>query len=657
MEKTLHKKSLVFWALIASVVCITIISVSPVIKNNRQESLALASKMTTAKDAIQKKDISGKRIINTLIVEDFSSRKSSHEPKIKQTIFIDGKSFEVISENINSQLKDGTYEVKGTLDLKTNKVTLTSAKFLGALSDGLRSESLDKKAVSSVSKTNAKKIAVFLVDYKDTASQPFYPQTVNEIMFGNGKFANYFKEVSYNRQSITGDVFGWYTIPQNVGSGVCQANPSDLESFIAGSPVNLNNYGNIVIITLCNGSVSNGSSNTSPQPFVINGTTYNKTITWVNTSASKWNQVSDQMTESMAGDHILTNLEHLLIHEFGHALGLSHTDGLKCQGTIPTTNCQPVILGNYFDAMSYETIGLHFNAWSKAKLGWFTNTELKTITQSGTYTITNLESQPSSLSSTSAKAYRIKPSVNSSKTPIWIEFRKANGFDSGIATQAFSGMQGGGGETPPYNVSENQNGIMIYKEGFEGSLGGQINAPSARLVYLRNSPNLGNSANPYQVSLNPGQTFSEPRYGLSITTLQPQNAIIQKFQVTMNPNLACTNLPPKLSTGFGNIPSTIARGNNATIWVSLTNMDYISCPNSNFVATLGSVPSGVLAANFTSGSVVNFLSNLAPDDERIVGLSIYVGPTTQVGQYNFPINITNSSSGLSGTLNIPINVI
>lgn len=366
------------------------------------------------------------------------------------------------------------------------------------------------------------------------------------------------------------------------------------------------------------------------------------------------------MLESMDGNHMLTNLEHLLIHEFGHAMGLDHAHGLRCEGTIPTDNCQGVGVGNHFDVMAYETIGLHFNAFAKAKLGWFSGTELKTITNSGVYTIRDLESAPTGSGDTilgNTKAYRIKPSANSNKTPIWIEFRKAAGFDKGIATPALGGIYGGGGEVPPFDIGENQNGIMLYKEGFEGNLGGQLTAPNARLMYLRNSPNLGTSANPYQVSLNPGQTFSDPRYGVTVTTLPSTSQDSRKFEVQMNPNMGCTRVEPALYTGFGFVPTTITRGSTVTIWVRLVNMDYISCPSSSFLPSLGSVPSGVIAANFTNNSVTNFLSNLAPDDERIVGLSIFVNSTTAVGQYNFPIILTNTTSGLSETLYLPINVI
>jgi M6 family metalloprotease-like protein len=652
MEKTFNKKTFVFFAFLLSVICITIIALSPVAgKNNQLASVSAALKT----DSNLNKDISGKRVIGVTVVEDFLHEHESKEKidekyiKVIKEIFIDGKKYYLETDNIPSEIKSGIYDVKGTLDTKTNIVTITDAKFLGTLFDGVRDA--QKVGTGTSSKVPPKKLAVFLFDYQDTATQPFYPSDINQIMFGDGKFKRYFEEASYGRQSITGDVFGWYTIPRS-SSNLCQAMPeTDLAQFLQGNnQVNLNNYTNIVLITLCNGSVANGLSNTGPQPYNIGGTVYNKTISWVNISSSMWNQPSIQMSESMSGPHTLTNLEHILVHEFGHALGLHHAHGISCEGVVPETECEDVPLGNYYDVMAYDTIGLHINAWTKAKLGWFNSGELKTITQSGIYNLVDLASPPGILSLNQAKAYKIKPSINSNKTPIWIEFRNAYGFDNGINTPAFGGMYTN--QAPTQNVSENKQGIMIYKEAFDPIFYGAINPKTAKLMYLRNSPNLIN-ANPYQVSLNPGQTYTEPRYGLTITALNSLNPNSRRFQVQMNPNLECQFVSPELKAfSFGSLEN-VQPGTGLSISIYTKNMDYISCPSSNFQMD---IDYSVFQPNGAGSSIPALLSNLSPDDERHISRGIWVPAGTPPGTYNLSVTMTNVNSGLSTNFNLPITV-
>ena len=591
---------------------------------------------------VAREPISGTYAISTIYKEDFAKKKF----ETKTLIRINGRDEEFTAENVLMEFNTGSYVVSGYRE--NGKITLTSIRpnsadlaKIGALAQEVRGE-------RSVTPRN---VAVFLVDFQDTATQPFYPADIDQKMFGTGTFAKYFKENSYGKQSITGDVFGWFTLNRNAGA--CLIDPqTDLTPIVANSPINLADFNHIVIVANCASNTSMGMSNTGPQPYVINGTTYNIPVSWVMTSANRFSVASDGSSETLATPFPLTTLDYLLMHEFSHSLGFHHAHGMNCVGTVPNAQCSGIGNGNYYDILSYTQLALHMSGWEKNRLGWFTGNEIKTITQSGTYTLTNLEAPSVALGT---RAFRIKPSVNSGKTPIWLEYRGGVGFDYGLNTPTNGGV---GGNGPAYDIRNNQKGLFIYKEGFEGIYSGMLNPASAYLMYLRNSPNLGAGGNPYEVSMNAPGTWSEPRYGVTITAMPLPNPMSTTlpFQVTMNPNLACTTLPPKVELNL--IPPTTA--NIGTVWgVSprLVNMDYISCPGSSFTISLGAgLPVTIVANNFNSPNMISFLSNLAPDDERVPSPNIYIAPGTSAGQYTIPFIFTNTTSGLSTTLNVPLTI-
>ena len=185
-----------------------------------------------------------------------------------------------------------------------------------------------------------------------------------------------------------------------------------------------------------------------------------------------------------------------------------------------------------------------------------------------------------------------------------------------------------------------------------------LNPPAAYLMYLRNSPNLMAGGNPYEVSMNAPGVWSEPRYGLTITALPLPNplSLTLPFEVTMNQNLPCTALPPKVNSHLPP-PATASVGTVWGAWMRLVNMDYISCPSSSFSVSLGSgLPATIVPNNFNAPNMISFLSNLAPDDERVPSPNIYIGPGTPPGQYMIPFIFTNTASGLSTTLSLPLTV-
>src|SRR6185369_8780764 len=59
-------------------------------------------------------------------------------------------------------------------------------------------------------------VLVSLVNFQDDAIQPFTTTTVQNAFFGTS--SNFFVENSYQQTSLTGDVVGWYTIPDSIST-------------------------------------------------------------------------------------------------------------------------------------------------------------------------------------------------------------------------------------------------------------------------------------------------------------------------------------------------------------------------------------------------------------------------------------------------------
>lgn len=118
-------------------------------------------------------------------------------------------------------------------------------------------------------------------------------------------------------------------------------------------------------------------------------------------------------------------------HEFGHTVGAEHSGSITC-GTIaldPTyATCTVNAYGDKYDVMALanNTSSVnHMNAYHKNEIGIFDSTTIQSVTTSGTYTISPLETE-----SLGTKALKIaKPNTDDY---YWIDFRKAFGFDTNL---------------------------------------------------------------------------------------------------------------------------------------------------------------------------------------------------------------------------------
>lgn len=221
-----------------------------------------------------------------------------------------------------------------------------------------------------------RKVAVFLVNFKDMTTQPWPESSVREAVFTGLKSVNsYMQEVSYGRISLTGnlrpdgDIFGWYTL--DTASTTWHAPGQHL--------------------TTCDVKGFAMMANEAAVKEGILLEPYDELIYMFN-----WPVACGAFgLAEMGGRGIFiaragpTNVG-MLIHEFGHTLGLRHAQSLACVGNgVPAAlseQCTATMYGDKFDVMGWANTH-HFSNWNRLQLGILSQANVKTVTSSGVYSL------------------------------------------------------------------------------------------------------------------------------------------------------------------------------------------------------------------------------------------------------------------------------
>lgn len=254
------------------------------------------------------------------------------------------------------------------------------------------------------------KIAVIFFNFVNDTSTPISKEKVANLINGTGQtLKDYYAENSYGKTSVSADVFGYYTIPLIKES--CSSSDwviaADSAAFQNGVPIQ--NYTRRMYFFP-------RDYNCFPQ-------------------FGAWADVGGKITRSWMGE---ADVAGVMAHEFGHNLGLNHSNAYDCGDTqvsrSETNDCRSYEYGDWYDVMGSTGNFNQFNAPHKASLGWLTQDQQQRITTSGTYTVTALENPTNEV-----KLLEI-PIPNSSRY-YYVSFRKAIGFDQNLPkaiTQGFS---------------------------------------------------------------------------------------------------------------------------------------------------------------------------------------------------------------------------
>lgn len=373
------------------------------------------------------------------------------------------------------------------------------------------------------------RVLVVLVNFQDKQTQPFSREHAETVMFGTTN--DFYRETSYGGTWLTGDVYGWYTIP--VSSTICDttAIAAYAQQAAASAGANIASYGHLVYAFPQNAGCAwqgRGSVGGSPSQ------------SWVN----DWFELG------------------IVGHELGHNFGLYHSRSMDCGDTPIGSNCTTSEYGDLFDLMGGAG-SAHFNLFQKERLGWInagTNPPITTVTTSGTYWVDPLAT--SSMNSKGLKILKSTDAVTGSSTWYYVEFRSAFGFDSFVSGNP--------------NVS---NGVLI-RTGSDSS---------GQATYLLDMT--PSTTSWYDPALTAGQTFTDAEAGVTITTVSvgPSGALVG---VSFAPQ-PCARANPTVTISPSQSP-WMSSGGTATFSVSVSNNDGNGCSAAAF-SWQAAVPGGWMA--------------------------------------------------------------
>ncbi len=351
----------------------------------------------------QHQQIKGK--LRVVHMDDFEGKKSKFEYFLEDPSTIRQSGFKVTAEpksiklhfvkNPPKLLTDTEVVVTG-LSIDNNLVLETGDK----TGPNYNLKKDDKVLGLGTYALGEQKTVVLLVNFSNDTSRPVTTDQIKSLMFNpTNSLAGYYKENSYNKASFSGEVYGWLTIPSsNSGCPYYQwGDEADLVARAAG--VNLDQYQRKVYVFPSSVNCSYGGFGT------IGG---NPSISWIFSS--------------------LTDLR-IYAHEMGHNLGVHHANLADCSvGSVDYLNCSNLEYGDYYDVMgnfwNVTPDMLHFNGPHKVAENWLPPENVKELTGSGTYTISDIET-----ASTETQILKI-PLPN--YWSYYISYRQGFGYDANL---------------------------------------------------------------------------------------------------------------------------------------------------------------------------------------------------------------------------------
>lgn len=423
------------------------------------------------------------------------------------------------------------------------------------------------------------KTAVILVNFSDNPTATMTRTAAHEIVFG--QVSDFFWENSYQKTFLSGDSFGWHTLPTTTHCDTTRiAEEANAAAAAAGADIAA--YRQFVYLFPYNpGCGWSGTLRFGPD---------GEGRTFINSTFTVQN----------------------IAHEMGHVFGLLHSDALECGATTLGNDCAIAGYGDQADTMGNRAA--HFNAYQKEKLGWLNAAgvpPITTVTASGRYAISTYEAM-----GTTPKALKILKSFDAatgSSTWYYVEYRQPIGVDASLS-----------------GVGNLARGVLVRT-------GTNATHLSSTSQLLDMTPGSGSTAaaDVKDGALDVGLSHVDSAAGITLTLVSADatGAVLDVAVAGGTPAPACTRNAPSISL----TAASTAANAGATLRYTLTlvNRDSDACAATRFdlAASLPSGWSGGLAATWLSAS---------PGATATTSLSVTSPMDAAVGTY--PVGVAARSA-------------
>ncbi len=243
------------------------------------------------------------------------------------------------------------------------QVRLSGRMESGALvPDGGSTANSGAVAATSAS-TGVQRVAVVLFNFANDATEPYSPAVARGVAFSNAdSVAAYYAESSWGQLTLTGDVFGWYTIAESNATG-------------------------------CNYSAWSSSANQEASAVGVDLAAYDNVVyAFPASPGCGWAGLANMPgRNSWLNGSGAMNLR-TMAHELGHNFGTHHASSLACaEGGVPValaaaSSCTSAEYGDPYSIMGGAT-RYHPTTFSRDSFGWLADENTRTAATSGEYAL------------------------------------------------------------------------------------------------------------------------------------------------------------------------------------------------------------------------------------------------------------------------------